>query len=152
MLDLSSILLRLDVDINFKPHKRKFVWYLDNGLVGKLNILDLTISVPVFFSLSLFNIPFVAVLALFYITSFRGSIYFFFIIFAIFLLLLILLSLCLCSLLPASCWDGLFIKKEFILLLSCVSGAIIVFALDVHQFIKVKTSICVSPISSDSLF
>ena len=49
-------------------------------------------------------------------------------------------------------WDRLFTKKEFILSLSCFLMTVIVSVLDIRQFIEVKTSTNVSPISSDSIF
>ena len=66
MLDLSSILLHLGLSVNFKPHHRILLWKLDNVLLVKLSIFVLTISVPVLFSLSLFDIPFVVVLELYF--------------------------------------------------------------------------------------
>ena len=48
-------------------------------------------------------------------------------------------------------WYGLFTKKEFILSLSCASGAIAVSFLNIQRLIEVKISTAVSPIWTDSL-
>ena len=98
MIDLSSILLRLGVDVNFNP-----------------------------FSLSLFNVSFVVVVARFsHFVAFRGSI-FFYNLCNFFVFLLILLNIFLCSLSPAS-----IAKKDFIPFLFCVSWSIIVSVLNAH--------------------
>ena len=82
-----------------------------------------------------------------------GSIYFFFITNATFLLLFVdFVIFMFIFIITRLYWDGLFTKKESIISLSCVSVAIIVSVLDVWQFVEVKTSTSVSPMSSDSLF
>ena len=116
MLDLSSILLHLGVGVKFKPSKRTLVRYLDKVLPHKLNIQGLAICVPVFFSLSSFDIPFVVVLALFsqhflqwqYLLFLHNLCGFFCCFF------LIVLSLSLCSLLPASVEMGYSLNKNFL--------------------------------------
>ena len=89
----------------------------------------------------------------FHIISIRGSICFFFIIYAIlFLFFVYFIFFMFMFIITRLYWDGLFTKKEFIPSLSCVSGTIITSVLDVRWFIEVKTSTSVSQISSDSLF
>ena len=81
-------------------------------MLDKLSIFGLTISVPVFFSLSFFDISFVVVLA-FFSYHIPFVVVFFVMIYAIFCcFLLILLSLCLHSLLHASIETGCSLKKN----------------------------------------
>ena len=103
----------------------------------------MTISVPVLFSLSSFDIPFVAVLALFsyHFLSWQYPLFlknlcdFFWYFWFVFCLLYYLYVY---SHYIRLNWDGLFTKKEFIFSLSCVSGTIIFSKLNVRRFIEIK--------------
>ena len=75
--------------------------------------------------------PLLLYLDFFHLISFHGNTCFIFIVYAI-------LSLFFVDIFIFD--DGLFTKKEFILSISCVSGTIVVSALNVRRFIEVKTS------------
>ena len=113
ILDLISVLLRLDVGVDFKPRKRTLVWYLDNVLLDKWKHFCMKICFLAFFSSSLFDISFVVAFALFsfhfllwYYLFFLYNLSNFFLFsvdFTIFMFMFIITRLC---------WNGLLSKNN----------------------------------------